>query len=354
MKKPAIPEAPPRVVPMPVPVPASVSREARAFLASPPTAPPAYPPLDDPVGWRRLAAAHEDALLRHMAGRSVDGVEVGHIRVQEARVHVITPPGLDRDDPRIYLDLHRGALFVGSGDCCRATGTSTALRVRMRTWAVDYRMPPDHPCPAALDDCVAVYRALLKEHAPHEIVVGGASAGGNLAAALLLRARDEGLPLPTASILLSPELDLTESGDSFTTNLGVDTVLTRGTMPANLLYADGHDLADPYLSPLFGDFSPGFPPTLLASGTRDLFLSNAVRMHRALRAAGVPADLHVFEAAPHGLMPPGTPEDEELLREVRCFIDANCPRPPSTKPARGSAEGARGNRQPARADRSGR
>lgn len=95
-------------------------------------------------------------------------------------------------------------------------------------------------------------------------------------------------------------------------------------MPANLLYANGHDLTDPYLSPLFGDFSAGFPPTLLASGTRDLFLSNAVRMHRALRTAGVPADLHVLEAAPHGLLQ-GTPEDAELLREVRAFIDAQCP-----------------------------
>jgi monoterpene epsilon-lactone hydrolase len=117
-------------------------------------------------------------------------------------------------------------------------------------------------------------------------------------AALLLRVRDEGLPLPAAALLLSPELDLTESGDSFRTNLGVDTVLTRGTMPVNPLYAGDHDLTDPYLSPLFGDFSAGFPPTLLASGTRDLFPSNAVRMHRALRAAGIPVDPRVRSRTP--------------------------------------------------------
>lgn len=314
-------EVPARVIPLP----ASVSHEARAFLASPPMTSPDYPAPDDLAGWRALAAAHEEVLLRHMSRRNVDGAEIGHLRVDEARVHVVTPADADRDDPRIYLDIHGGALFTGGGDCCRATGTSTAQRVRMRTWAADYRMPPDHPYPAALDDCVTVYRTLLKERSPREIVVGGASAGANLAAALLLRVRDEGLPLPAAALLLSPELDLTESGDSFRTNLGVDTVLTRGTMPVNLLYAGDHDLTDPYLSPLFGDFSAGFPPTLLASGTRDLFLSNAVRMHRALRAAGIPADLHVFEAAPHGLMPPGTPEDEQLLQEIRRFIDTNCP-----------------------------
>ncbi|WP_406452796.1 alpha/beta hydrolase [Streptomyces sp. NBC_01622] len=164
----------------------------------------------------------------------------------------------------IYLDLHGGALFTGGGDCCRATGTSTAQRVRMRIWGVDYRMLPDHPFPAALDDCVTVYRALLKERSPQDIVVGGASAGGNLVAA------------PVGTVL-------------------------------------------------FGGFSPGFPPTLLASGTRDLFLSNAVRMHRALRAAGIPADLHAFEAAPHELMPAGTPEDEQLLQGIHRFIETDCP-----------------------------
>ncbi len=87
---------------------------------------------------------------------------------------------------------------------------------------------------------------------------------------------------------MTPELDLTESGDSFYTLLGVDTALTSRLMPANLLYAAGHDLTHPYVSPLFGDFTKGFPPTLLVSGTRDLFLSNTVRMHRALRAAGIP------------------------------------------------------------------
>lgn len=90
-------------------------------------------------------------------------------------------------------------------------------------------------------------------------------------------------------------------------------------MPINLLYANGHDLRDPFLSPLFGDLS-SFPPTLLTTGTRDLFLSNTVRMHRALRAAGVPAELHVTEAGPHTGFP-GAPEGEEIDREIRRFIE---------------------------------
>jgi acetyl esterase/lipase len=154
--------------------------------------------------------------------------------------------------------------------------------------------------------------------------VGGGSAGGNLAAALILRARDQGLPLPAAAILLTPAVDFTHSGDTFETNFGVDTVITtRGG--GSEIYARGHDVTDPYLSPIFGDYSKGFPPTLLASGTRDLLLSNTVRLHRKLRAAGVIADLHVLEAAPHGFFLGGTPEDDDLHNEIRQFIDAHCP-----------------------------
>jgi epsilon-lactone hydrolase len=196
--------------------------------------------------------------------------------------------------------------------------TNSAARTGLHTWSVDYRMPPDFPYPTPLDDCVAVYRALLEVKRPEQIVVGGGSAGGNLAAALMLRARAEGLPMPACVLLMTPELDLTESGDTFETNEGVDTVLVSRLTASIALYSNGHDLADPFLSPLFGDVSQ-FPPTLLQAGTRDLFLSNAVRMHRALRAANVEAELHVWEAMPHGGFH-GAPEDADIAVEVRKFV----------------------------------
>jgi epsilon-lactone hydrolase len=118
---------------------------------------------------------------------------------------------------------------------------------------------------------------------------------------------------------LSFPADLTESGHSFQTNAGIDAM--GSLMQANRLYAGGVDLADPYLSPLFGDFTKGFPPTLLSSGTRDAFLSNNVRMHRALRDAGVPAKLHVLEAAPHGGFGDNSPEEESLDRDIRNFCE---------------------------------
>ena len=305
--------------------PTSISLEAQAFLSSMVT--PDGRPLnlfdppapDDREGWVRAKAFAADGLTQMAAARagalrsSVETVEMGG-----AVVHVATPEG-GGTPGRAFLELHGGALVYGDGEPCRIRARETADDHGVRCYAVDYRLPPEHPYPAALDDCVAVYRTLLENYAPENIVIGGVSAGGNLAAATALRARDEGLPRPAALVLLTPELDLTESGDSFQTNQMLDVMLPRPLMNANLLYASGHDLAHPYLSPLFGDFSRGFPPTFLQAGTRDLFLSNTVRMHRALRRAGVPVELHIFEAMPHaGFM--GAPEDLELILEVRRFV----------------------------------
>jgi acetyl esterase/lipase len=247
------------------------------------------------------------------------------IDVDGVTVYVITPHRTAADDQRVVLELHGGGFIMGGGECCRMFGLMALPRYGIRTWAVDYRMPPDHPYPAPLDDAVTVYRALLRDHEPQQIAVGGASAGGNLAAALILRARDEGLPLPAAAVILTPANDFTQSGDTFHTNLGVDTIISGETGPLGDLYAGGYDLTHPYISPLFGDFTKGFPPTLLASGTRDILLSNTVRMHRALRAAGIPAELHVLEAAPHGGFY-GAPEDDELDTEIRAFVASHLKR----------------------------
>jgi len=305
-----------------IPMPDSISPGAKAALAQ--TLVPmvgAQPDLDDHDAWRARRAATEEMLLtRYLPVVSDIRAEVEEFTVEDAHIFAITPPGAD--DRRVYLDIHGGALVIGGGECCRAMGTMFAGLVGAKVWTVDYRMAPDHPYPAALDDCVAAYRTLLKERDPAEIVIGGGSAGSNLAAATILRARDEGLPLPAATLLMSPEIDLTESGDSFRTNLGVDTVLQGSLMQTNLLYANGHDLADPYLSPLFGDFSKGFPPAWITAGTRDLFLSNAARMHRALRQADVDAELHIFEATPHGMaLGTGTPEEQDFRREMKRFLE---------------------------------
>lgn len=305
-----------------VPVPKSVSPEAQRVLSMMASLPPAapLPAPDDKAGWERRIAEQNAAMVQAYArAPAFAGKSETRTLPGGAPLYVASPAG-ERAGVA-YLDIHGGGLVFGAGEFCKAGGERQATILGARVHAVDYRMPPRHPYPAALDDCLAAYDQLLKEYPPQRIVVGGGSAGGNLAAALMLRARDAGRPLPAAVVLTTPELDLTESGDSFATNLGVDTVLSRRLMPANLLYANGHELAHPYLSPLFGDFTKGFPPTFLMVGTRDLFLSNGARMQQALRRAKVPVELFLGEAMPHGGFA-GSPENTELDAEVRRFVHA--------------------------------
>jgi monoterpene epsilon-lactone hydrolase len=301
-----------------IPIPGFLSEIAKLYL-KPQAGSLPHPAIGDKEGWRDYVATVDQAVLPMLQQISACGTaEVVERDADGARVYDILPPSADPDGG-IVLDIHGGALILCGGELCRIMGIGAATRVRHRVWSVDYRMAPDHPHPAALDDCLTAYRALLRERSPSQIVVSGGSAGGNLAAALMLRARDEGLPLPAGLVLGTPEIDLTESGDSFRTNDGIDPGL-RSLMPVNLLYADGQDLTHPYLSPLFGDLT-GFPPTILTTGTRDLYLSNTVRMHRKLRSAGVAAELHLTEAGPHTGFP-GSPEGDEIDREVRRFVQA--------------------------------
>jgi epsilon-lactone hydrolase len=305
-----------------IPVPTSVSEQAQQFLGIDMFGGAGRLVPGDIAGWRALIKETDELLVAVMGARvehlrsSVESRSVGGVPV-----FVVTPDGVDesRDTQPIYLDIHGGSLLMGGGKACEVMARRMAAQVQMQTWSVDYRMPPDHPYPAAMDDVIAVYRGLLDVREPERIVVGGGSAGGNLAAALMLRARDEGLALPAALILLTPEVDLTESGDSFQTNLGIDNVLTESLAASITLYAGDHDLRHPYVSPLFGDLTAPFPPTFLQAGTRDLFLSNTVRMHRKLRQGGVDAQLHIFEAMPHGGFF-GAPEDDELTDEIRRFL----------------------------------
>ncbi|WP_440708694.1 alpha/beta hydrolase fold domain-containing protein [Herbiconiux sp. YIM B11900] len=296
--------------------PSWLSPEARAGLEVPITRTP-YPPLDDTAAWQEFIG-QVDTMVTGMLAGMPSLAESAQIDADGVPTYVVTPPGAPTgDDAPVFLNIHGGGLIMGAGDLTRVMTEIGAAGNGVVNWAPDYRMPPLHPFPAALDDVVTVYRALLAVKSPDAIVVGGGSAGGNLAAALLLRAKDEGLPMPAALVLNTPEVDLTESGDSFTTLADVSVGL-QSLREANLLYAGGHALDEPYLSPLFGDLT-GFPPTLLTGGTRDLFLSNTVRMHRRLREAGVDADLHIFDGRPHAGFG-NAPEEIAVTLETRSFV----------------------------------
>ena len=192
----------------------------------------------------------------------------------------------------------------------------------MPVYSIEYRLAPEHPFPAGLDDCMAVYKTLEDRLRSGNVVVFGGSAGGGLALAMLLRAKEDGLPMPAALGLFSPWSDLSRTGDSYFANEGRDPVLRWG---GNLeyfaaAYAGDRDRKDPLLSPIHGDYD-GFPPTLIVTGTRDLFLSNAVRLSRRMRLAGADAELRVWESMFHGFdLMPGLPEGEQAHAEMADFL----------------------------------
>jgi epsilon-lactone hydrolase len=228
---------------------------------------------------------------------------------------------------RLLVHVHGGGYVVFAGRAATPEAILMAHYGQIEVISVDYRMPPDFPFPAAVDDAVAVWKAVIQTHAPNRVGLFGTSAGGGLTLATVLRLKQLGLPLPGALMAGTPWTDLTETGDSYFVNEFVDNVLGsyRGGLEADAkLYAGKHDLKEPLISPIYGDVS-GFPPTLLLSGTRDLFLSNTVRMHQKLLKAGVHADLMVFEAQSHAqyLIVPNAPESADAWGEVAKFFDRN-------------------------------
>ena len=226
---------------------------------------------------------------------------------------------------RLLVHLHGGAYVLGSGEAGTLEAILLATQCQTRVISVDYRMPPEHPFPAAVDDAITAWKELTARHNPQQMALFGTSAGGGLVMATMLRIKEQQLPRPAALFLGTPWSDLTKTGDSYFTHAELDNVLGRyeGFLELSAkLYAGGVDLKDPLLSPINGDLR-GFPPTILATGTRDLFLSNTVRVHRRLRQAGVTAELHVAEAQSHADYLRGfpAPEARELLVEIDQFFN---------------------------------
>jgi acetyl esterase/lipase len=216
--------------------------------------------------------------------------------------------------------VHRAFL----AQLARATGT--------RVLAVDYRLAPEHPYPAALEDAVAAYRwALDAGYAPSQVVVAGDSAGGGLALATVVALRDAGAPLPAGAVCLSPWLDLALTGASMRSNARVDPILSYEILDGYArLYASAHDRTSPLISPLYADLR-GLPPLLIQVGTEEVLLDDAVRCADRAQAAGVAVTLEVVDGMFHVFQMVGAlPETQAAMREIAVFVKAL--RPLSVRP----------------------
>jgi monoterpene epsilon-lactone hydrolase len=255
-------------------------------------------------------------------------VTLAHQTIAGVQVYVVKPAQIAPENrDRLLVHVHGGGYVSFAGRAATPEAILMAHYGQIEVISVDYRMPPDFPFPAAVDDAVAVWKAVIHSHGPSRVGLFGTSAGGGLTLATVLRLKELRLPLPGALMAGTPWTDLTQTGDSYFTNEFVDNVLGsyRGGLEADAkLYAGTHDLKEALLSPIYGDVS-GFPPTLLLSGTRDLFLSNTVRMHQKLLQSGVRAELLVFEGQAHAqyLIVDDAPESATAWREVSRFFNQN-------------------------------
>ena len=303
-----------------IPIPETVSPQAQKVMAAPYGTPP-QPRPSSMAEWKSYIAQME-IFMKQLEAQAYTLYPMRTARSLLAGVKIISlePPDIPgENEGKMLINMHGGSFIVGADNALEAL--SIAAATRMRTTVVDYRMPPDHPFPAAVEDGVGVYRALLDRFDPTKIGIFGASAGGNLTCAIVLKLRSLGVPLPGAIVVSTPGADLDQLGDSWQTNYGLDRVLTDSLIATDL-YAHGQDLRDPLLSPVYGDYSKPFPPSLLLTGTRDMLLSSTVRLHRAMRRGGVDADLHVFEGMWHGLPTSfDLPEHAEYKELIAGFLN---------------------------------
>jgi len=210
----------------------------------------------------------------------------------------VTVPGTAVEDVVLYL--HGGVYVIGTAVSTVPLVSELVRRTGTRAITLDYRLGPEHPYPAAVDDARAAYEGLLAQGiAPGRIALAGESAGGGLAVATLLALREAGTPLPSCGFLMSPYVDLTLSGETLAGKEAVDPVLTPAGLRVRVPdYVGGADAADPLISPIFGDLS-GLPPLLIQAGSHEVLLSDAIRLAGRAALCDVTVTLEVTPGVPH-------------------------------------------------------
>lgn len=230
-----------------------------------------------------------------------------------------TPPGVRTDAAILYL--HGGGYAIGSIATHRMIAANIARAAGVRALLIDYRLAPEHPHPAAVEDAVAAYRWLRAEGiAPGSIAIAGDSAGGGLTVATLVALRDARVPLPACAVPMSPWLDMELTGESYTTRAELDPMCSHEALKRMAdWYLDGQDAKTPTASPLHADLT-GLPPLLVQVGDHEVLLDDSLRFVERAKAAGVDATCEVGEECFHVYQAFPVPEGEEAIARVAAFV----------------------------------
>ncbi len=306
-----------------VPVPGTISPEAQKFISRqvPSTAGTGGLP-------ERRKATDAFRIGRAAEARRLYPVNVEEQTIASVRCDVITPLKIPDDKrDRVLINVHGGGFVTDSGSLVE--GIPIANLTETTVVSVYYRLAPEHPFPAAVEDTVDVYREMLKKYKPEHIGLFGTSAGAILTGEAAAEMKREGLPLPGALGIFSGTGDLSQAGDSeaLYTIFGFGGAIEPPSKKHESgAYVGKTDPKDPVLSPLYSDLH-GMPPTLLVSSTRDLLLSGTTILHRAFLRSGVDAQLVVFEALPHAFWYDyQLPETKEALNIMADFFNAKLSR----------------------------
>jgi acetyl esterase/lipase len=250
-------------------------------------------PFDSDVSELRRLTREYASAQPLPAGVTVTAGSLGGVPVAE-----ITVDGIEAR--HVVLYFHGGVYVIGDAFQPAGLAAQVGRRTGAKVISVDYRLAPEHPYPAAVDDALAAYEALLRGGtAPSDIAFAGESAGGGLAVATLVNARDHGLPLPAAAFVMSPYADLTLSGVTMEAKREADPLFTPQAFPARVAdYTAGQDAALGLISPVFADLS-GLPPLIIQAGTHEVLLDDAIRLARQAAIADVDVTLDITAGVPH-------------------------------------------------------
>ncbi|MCB0405779.1 MAG: alpha/beta hydrolase [Bdellovibrionales bacterium] len=268
----------------------------------------------------RIAAVRSAFLHKKFPRAQFESITLGGIAAEKIHVEGKSQPGC-------LLYLHGGGYFMGSVATHRGFGLKLAFRSQRPVYMIEYRLAPEHPYPAALDDAVVSYEALCKLHPPRSVIIGGDSAGGGLALALLLKLKETGGPFPAATFCLSPWTDLSCGEESHRFNAKHDFMF----QPEHFvqwapLYVGKNSPTNPFISPLFGELS-GFPPLLLQVGACEMLLDDSRSFAKRAREAGVQVDLEVWDGMQHvwQIALPHLPESKKAVHKIIAFVEKHLP-----------------------------